>query len=150
MAARVGPHGWAPPTEIHRGTEEGVAFLLRRVRRAGVLCPSHVDPDRNSHRSGAAWTLRTVTAILANPRYTGRQVWNRQPRDHDTHPADKNRRRPVHRWNPLQDWVISQKIVHPPLITEQDFVSVQAIRAARPTADGDTRTYVLAGLPAVR
>jgi hypothetical protein len=24
------------------------------------------------------WTLRTVAAILANPRYTGRQVWNRQ------------------------------------------------------------------------
>jgi hypothetical protein len=23
--------------------------------------------------------LRTVAAILANPRYTGRQVWNRQP-----------------------------------------------------------------------
>ena len=26
---------------------------------------------------GLGWTLR-VTTILANPRYTGRQVWNRQ------------------------------------------------------------------------
>jgi hypothetical protein len=28
---------------------------------------------------GTGWTLRTVAAILANPRYTGRQVSNRQP-----------------------------------------------------------------------
>ncbi|WP_350310721.1 recombinase family protein [Amycolatopsis sp. RTGN1] len=25
-----------------------------------------------------AWTLRTVAVILANPRYTGRQTWNRR------------------------------------------------------------------------
>ena len=38
---------------------------------------------RNPHRSGAAWALRTVSTILANPRYTGRQVWNRQRTDGD-------------------------------------------------------------------
>jgi len=27
--------------------------------------------------------MRTVAAILANPRYTGRQVWNRQRTDFD-------------------------------------------------------------------
>ncbi|MEH1127151.1 recombinase family protein [Micromonospora sp. CPCC 206061] len=27
---------------------------------------------------GEGWTLRSVAAILANPRYTGRQIWNRQ------------------------------------------------------------------------
>lgn len=83
-------------------------------------------------------------AIVTNPRYTGRQVWNRQARDHDTHRTGK--RRPVHRWNPVQDWVISRKVVHPPLVSEQDFVTVQAIRAARPNADGATRTYLLAGI----
>lgn len=123
-----------------------VARIARELNDRGVPCPSHVDPGRNSHRSGAAWTLRTVAAILANPRYTGRQVWNRQARNHDTQPADKKRRRPAHRWNPVQDWVISEKVVHPPLVAEHDFVAVQAIRAARPTADGDARTYVLAGL----
>jgi hypothetical protein len=30
-----------------------------------------------------AWTLRTVAAILANPRYTGMQLWNRQRTDFD-------------------------------------------------------------------
>lgn len=48
-------------------------------------CLSHVDPQRNSHRDGEAWSLRTGMAILANARYTGRQVWNRQGRDHDAH-----------------------------------------------------------------
>ncbi|MBB4912720.1 zinc ribbon domain-containing protein [Actinophytocola algeriensis] len=46
----------------------------------------------------------------------------------------------------MQDWVISKQIVHPPLVTEQDFVAAQAIRAARPTEDGATRVYLLAGL----
>ncbi|BFU43909.1 recombinase family protein [Krasilnikovia sp. MM14-A1004] len=42
----------------------------RRRERAAV--------DRNPHRTGEAWHLRTVAAILANPNNTGRQVWNRQ------------------------------------------------------------------------
>jgi site-specific DNA recombinase len=121
-----------------------VAGIARKLNERGVPCPSHADPERNSHRSGEAWTLRTVAAILANPRYTGRQVWNRQGRDHDAAPG--KRRGPVHRWNPVQDWVISKQIVHPPLVTEQDFVAAQAIRAARPTVDGTTRVYLLARL----
>jgi site-specific DNA recombinase len=95
--------------------------------------------------SGEVWTLRTVAAILANPRYTGRQVWNRQGRDHDAQ-RGRQQRGPVHRWNPVQDWAISKQIVHPPLVTKQDFVTAQAIRAARPTEDGATRVYLLAGL----
>ena len=59
------------------------ARITRALNDAGVPCPSASDPGRNSHRTGAAWTLRTVAAILANPRYTGRQVWNRQRTDFD-------------------------------------------------------------------
>lgn len=129
-----------------RLTGRSVAGIARELNDRGVPCPSHVDPGRNAHRSGDAWTLRTVTAILANPRYTGRQVWNRQRRDHETRPRGAKRRGPAHHWNPTHDWVISKTAAHPPLVTEQDFVTVQAIRAARPTADGDTRTYLLAGL----
>ena len=59
------------------------ARITRALNDAGVPCPSAADPGRNPHRTGAAWTLRTVAAILANPRYTGRQVWNRQRTDFD-------------------------------------------------------------------
>jgi site-specific DNA recombinase len=55
-------------------------------RIAGVLnaesvpCPSAHDRCRNRHRSGVGWMAGTVLSILANPRYTGHQVWNKQSR----------------------------------------------------------------------
>ncbi len=52
----------------------------------------------------------------------------------------------MQRWNPAQDWAISEHAVHEALVSEQDFIAVQAIRAARPTEDGSARTYLLAGL----
>ena len=65
------------------------ARIARALNEAGIPCPSAADPGRNPHRTGAAWTLRTVATILANPRYTGRQVWNRQRTDKDlADPAD--------------------------------------------------------------
>lgn len=50
------------------------------------------------------------------------------------------------RWNRAADWVISTRMAHPALVNEVDFIAAQAIRADRPTADGTTRTYLLAGL----
>ena len=44
------------------------ARITRALNDAGVPCPSAADRARNPHRTGAAWTLRTVAAILANPR----------------------------------------------------------------------------------
>ncbi|GGQ83943.1 hypothetical protein GCM10010166_62720 [Couchioplanes caeruleus subsp. azureus] len=54
-----------------------VARIARELNERRVPCPSRADRDRNRHRSGTAWMLTTVAAILGNPRYTGRQVWNR-------------------------------------------------------------------------
>ena len=72
-------------------------------------------PARNPHRTGAAWTLRTVAAILANPRYTGRQVWNRQRTDFDL--ADPSNttlgHRQVQQWNLPEGWVISKHQLTP-------------------------------------
>jgi DNA invertase Pin-like site-specific DNA recombinase len=58
------------------------AGIARLLNERGILSPGVHDPGRNRHRSTSVWTLRTVAAILANPRYTGRQVWNRQYTDH--------------------------------------------------------------------
>jgi hypothetical protein len=41
---------------------------------------------------------------------------------------------------------LSANAVHPALVTEQDFVSAQQIRAARPASDGQVRRFALAGL----
>ncbi|MFG1653271.1 recombinase family protein [Micromonospora sp. NPDC049275] len=50
---------------------QSLASLARALNDAGIPCPSGVDPDRNPHHGGDRWTLRTVAAIHANPRYTG-------------------------------------------------------------------------------
>ena len=54
-----------------------VAGIARELNERGVPCPSTADPGRNRHRRGWAWNLRSVAVILANPRYTGREVWSR-------------------------------------------------------------------------
>jgi hypothetical protein len=74
-----------------------------------------------------------------NPRYTGRQVWNRQRYD-------------VQRWNLPDGWVISARPAHPALVSEADFSAAQDISAARGPAPSTglaaprRRIYLLAGL----
>jgi hypothetical protein len=116
-----------------------VASIARELTEQGVPCPSDVDPDRNRHRAGGGWPLRTVAVILANPRYTGRQVWDRQRTGRDSD-------RLSHRSAPAGDWVISASAVHPALVSEAQFVAAQRVRAARPTGDGARREYPLSGL----
>jgi len=127
-----------------------LAGLARQLNDNQVPCPSGADRERNRHRKGDAWTIQSVAAILANPRYTGRQVWNRQRLDrNETGPDDafgQTGHDEIQRWNPAQNWVISEHAAHEALVNEHDFVVVQEIRAARPAEDGSTRTYLLAGL----
>lgn len=131
-----------------RLTGRSVASIARTLNDKGVPCPSRADPDRNPHRSGHQWTLTTVAAILSNPRYTGRQVWNRQHTDHDSIEPNSTiaRNRETQRWNAATQWVISRQIAHPPLVSEEQFVAVQAIHTAPTPTDGAPRRYLLAGL----
>ncbi|MEQ0558190.1 recombinase family protein [Amycolatopsis sp. NEAU-NG30] len=108
-----------------------VAGIARHLNERGILCPSSADPDRNRHRTRGAWTLRTVAVILANPRYTGRQIWNRRASGTD---------------GPVSTPALSAKAAHPAIVTEQDFIAAQQIRAARPASDGRARRFALAGL----
>ena len=124
------------------------ARITRALNDAGMPCPSAADPGRNPHRTGAAWTLRTVAAILANPRYTGRQVWNRQRTDRDlVDPSNTGLgHRQVQRWNLPEGWVISKRPAHPALVSEADFIAAQDATAPRGPAGPATRSYLLAGL----
>ena len=92
-----------------------------------------------------------MTTILRNPRYTGRQVWNRQRTA--TELADPGNvtlgQKSVQRWNLPGGWVISNRPPHPALISEADFVAVQDITAARglvPKGEPVPRRYLPAGL----
>ena len=124
------------------------ARITRALNDAGIPCPSAADPQRNPHRTGTAWTLRTVVAILANPRYTGRQVWNRQRTDFDlVDPANTGLgHRQVQRWNPPAGWVISARPAHPAIVSEAGCIAAQEASAPRGPAGPATRRYLLAGL----
>jgi hypothetical protein len=106
-----------------------VASIARHLNERGIPCPSSADPARNRTRS--AWTLRTVAVILANPRYTGRQTWNRRATETN---------------GPASTPALSAKAAHPALVTEEDFLTAQQIRAARPSSGGQPRRFALAGL----
>ena len=117
-----------------------VASIARELTELGVPCPSAVDPERNRHRNGDGWTLRTVAVILGNPRYTGRQVWNRQ-RPGSRHSVGSEQTTLL-----AADLAISATAAHPALVAEADFIAAQRVHAGRPTRDGGRRRYLLSGL----
>jgi site-specific DNA recombinase len=133
---------------VQRLAGHSAARITRALNDAGVPCPSAADPGRNPHRTGAAWTMRTVAAILANPRYTGRQVWNRQRTDFDlVDPVNASLgHRQVQRWNLPEGWVISKRPAHGALVSEADFIAAQDAAAPRGPAAPAARRYLLAGL----
>ena len=155
-AHRLDPDPATAPTVrwifAQRLAGHSVARIARALNEAGMPCPSAADPGRNTHRSGTAWTLGAVTAILENPRYTGRQVWNRQRTDSEL--ADPGNvtlgYKSVQRWNLPDGWVISRRPAHPALVSEDDFIAAQEINAARgphtPQDEPVMRRYLLAGL----
>jgi hypothetical protein len=52
----------------------------------------------------------------------------------------------VRRWNPKDQWVVSVRLAHPPLVSEADFVKAQTITAVATPQDGQKRRYRLTGL----
>ena len=124
------------------------ARITRALNDAGVPCPSAADPGRNPHRTGAAWTLRTVAAILANPAVHGPAgVEPAADRFDLADPANTTLgHRQVQRWNLPEGWVISKHPAHAALVSEADFIAAQDTAAPRGPAGPAVRRYLLAGL----
>jgi len=132
----------------------GIYRIAEGLTSDGILSPSAHDPARNRHRvsSGGAWSKQAVRSILLNPRYTGRQVWNRQRRDEvlidveDVALGHETRMR----WNPEADWVWSENETHPAIVTVEQFDTVRNfIAAGRRGPQRKLRTrhpYALAGI----
>ncbi|NRQ30616.1 recombinase family protein [Nonomuraea sp. NN258] len=111
----------------------GLFAIAEGLTRDGIPCPSAHDPKRNRHRSGIAWSKGAVRTILTNPRYTGRQVWNRQRKDEVLLDVDDVTlgHTTKQRWNDSDKWIFSKKAVHPQLVDDDTFRNVQDILAAR-------------------
>ncbi|MEV4539797.1 recombinase family protein [Asanoa sp. NPDC049518] len=129
--------------------------IARGLTLDGISCPSAHDRARNPHRDGTEWQITAVRAILTNPRYTGRQVWNRQRGDDVLLDVDDVAAgyTTVHRWNRPDDWIWSTGQAHPPLVDTNTFNRVQNTLRTR-GAVGDTgkaprrssRPYLFRGL----
>jgi site-specific DNA recombinase len=105
----------------------GLTSIARGLTRDGIACPSVYDRERNPHRHTEVWETSAIRVIVTNPRYTGRQVWNKQRTDEVLidvedvalgHEAKQ-------RWNSPEDWVWSASILHPPLVSTATFEKVQ-------------------------
>ena len=128
-------------------------MIANGLNRDRILCPSAHDPQRNTHRSGAAWVGSAVEAILRNPRYTGYEVWNKQHKDEvliDVEDVALGHETKL-RWNPESAWIFSPKAVHEPVIDREIFDQVRSLMAAKqpkaPRGPRKTdRTYLLRGL----
>jgi DNA invertase Pin-like site-specific DNA recombinase len=132
----------------------GLYAIAEGLTRDGVPSPSAHDRSRNRHREGRAWAKSAVRAILLNPRYTGREVWNRQPRhevlvDVDDVAAGYDT---VQRWNDPSEWAWSAEETHEALVSAEDYARAQELARAgrnRPAARKAHRAphpYMLRGL----
>ncbi len=105
------------------------------VREAadGIPCPAANDPARNRHRCGIAWAKSAVRVIVTNPRYTGRQVWNKQRKDEVLIDVDDVAlgHMTKMRWNRSDKWIWSEKPTHKQLVSDEDFEKAQAVLAGR-------------------
>lgn len=138
---------WVRWIFAERARGRSVASIVRELNERGVPCPAAADSTRNPHRSGTGWIVRTVCAILENPRYTGRQVWNRRgSKGFGEGGRRGGRGSGAVSWNPLGEWEVSGQLTHARLVDDTVFLAVQRLRVARQSHDGARREYAFAGL----
>jgi site-specific DNA recombinase len=78
------------------------------------------------------WSKGAVRTILSNPRYTGRQVWNKQRKDEvliDVEDVALGHLTKM-RWNNKDAWVWSTEPTHESLIDTETFQRTQDVLAA--------------------
>jgi len=118
-------------------TPKAIAEHLNRP--GGPPSPSHVDSARNVRGD---WAASTVRAMLRNPVYTGRLVWNRLDFTEAKHAGGGARRRA------REEWVIAQE-AHLPLVSEEAYEAAQArfdktVRS--PASARPKRSYLFSGM----
>jgi DNA invertase Pin-like site-specific DNA recombinase len=133
----------------------GLFAIAEGLTRDAIPSPSQHDAARNTHRTGEGWAKSAVRAILRNPRYTGRQVWNKQRKDEillDVNDVARGYETRL-RWNDTGQWIWSDTIAQEPLVSAEDFEAAQAImagagrarRASHETRERVRNPYALRG-----
>jgi site-specific DNA recombinase len=130
----------------------GLGAIAQRLVAQGHPSPSAHDRERNRHRSARGWATSAIRAILKNERYTGVEIFGKQPRRYELvdpeNPSWGHRR--TQDWAAPETWFRSAELVHPALVTQDVYDDVQSRFAAnaRPDVTRDRRSkheYLLRG-----
>ncbi|MFE4829926.1 recombinase family protein [Streptomyces sp. NPDC056672] len=98
---------------------------LCRLRReehlkcADIIAILASEPDR--YPIEGRWTHGLVEGLIANPKLTGFQVYNRR--------ATRTGRAGFSRWNPVSEWVWSPGTVHEPVVSVEEWKQAQEVTA---------------------
>jgi site-specific DNA recombinase len=108
-------------------------------RPGGPPSPAHVDTRRNVRGD---WAKSTIRAMLKNPTYTGRLVWNRLDF------ATQREAGGTARLRAEEEWVVSE-VEHLPLVSDELFTAAQARfreRSRRTGGRNGQAGYLLTGM----
>ncbi|KOT51157.1 MULTISPECIES: recombinase family protein [Streptomyces] len=118
-----------PKKKLARHPDErrfDAARVLCRLRREEHLKGSDIvaileaEPDR--YPIEGRWTWGRVESLIANPKLTGYQVYNRR--------ANRTGRPGVSKYNPVSAWVWSPRPVHEAVVTVEEWKAAQEVTAS--------------------
>jgi site-specific DNA recombinase len=118
----------------------GTLAIADRLNERGVPSPVHTNTKRNVR---CKWAKSTIRAILQNPVYTGRLVWDRTD-----HSLKRERGGGGARLRSRDEWVLSE-VEHPALVSQDLWDAAQARFSASPQRRGGRKgqkRYLLSGL----
>lgn len=90
-----------------------------RLKAADIIAILSAEPDR--YPIDGRWTHNRVEGLIANPKLTGYQVYNRK--------ASRTGRTGFSRLNPITQWVWSPQVVHEPVVSVQEWKRAQEVTA---------------------
>jgi hypothetical protein len=117
---KLAPH----PDERRFATARELCRLRREehLKTRDIITILSADPDR--YPIDGRWTFNLIEGLIANPKLTGHQVYNRKA----SHTGGS-------RPNPVSQWVWSPTVVHEPVVTVQEWKQAQQVTAGlRPGA----------------
>ena len=111
---KLAPH----PDERRFATARELCRLRREehLKTRDIITILAADPDR--YPIDGRWTFNLVEGLIANPKLTGHQVYNRKA----SHTGGS-------RLNPVSQWVWSPEVVHEPVISVQEWKEAQQVTA---------------------
>lgn len=112
----------APHPDARRFDATRELHRLRRekfLKTAAIVAALAADPDR--YPIEGRWTINLVNGLIANPKLTGYQVYNRK--------ASRTGRPGASKLNPLSEWIWSPRVTHEPVINVEEWKAAQEVTA---------------------